>query len=133
VSHGKGRSMTPKEKILYHQIHPWKLAADIGSLPVSLYFFWQHDLFLGLLTHLLPAVVSSILVIRFGNLETLKNSKAGAYLERQMTRPAEGVRLLGDLLTVFGAWFHQPAWIALGIVVVVLAWCRGWFPKPLSN
>jgi len=29
--------MTLKEKILYHQVHPLKLAADIGCEPVSLY------------------------------------------------------------------------------------------------
>jgi hypothetical protein len=32
--------MTLQEKILYHQIHPLKLAADIGCELASLYFFW---------------------------------------------------------------------------------------------
>lgn len=40
--------MTLEEKILYHQIHPLKLAADIAGEPVSLYWFWQHKLLLGM-------------------------------------------------------------------------------------
>ena len=55
--------MTLKEKILYHQIHPLKLAADIGCEPVSLYFFWQHDLVLGLATHFVPPIAASLILI----------------------------------------------------------------------
>jgi hypothetical protein len=31
--------MTPQEKMLYHQIHPLKLATDISAEIVSLYLF----------------------------------------------------------------------------------------------
>jgi hypothetical protein len=57
--------MTLKEKVLYHQIHPWKLTADIGCEPLSLYFFWQHDLALGLATHFLPPIAASLILIRY--------------------------------------------------------------------
>ena len=70
--------MTLQEKILYHQIHPWKLAADIGGWAVSMYFFWQHDLLLGLAIQFVPAILASLLVIRYAGLEAIKNSKAGA-------------------------------------------------------
>jgi len=43
--------MNLKEKILFHQVHPAKLATDILASIVSLYFFWQHDLVTALLTH----------------------------------------------------------------------------------
>ncbi len=122
--------MTLQEKFLYHQLHPWKLAADIGCEPVSLYFFWQHNLLLGLVTHFLPPIVGSLLVIRCCQLEWLKNSRAGAYLKRHMTRTVEGVRLAGDLLMVLGAWFHQPAGIALGLAIAIAAWGSGVLRKP---
>jgi hypothetical protein len=35
--------MTPKEKILYHQIHPLKLLTDGTTGLLALYFFWRHD------------------------------------------------------------------------------------------
>jgi hypothetical protein len=38
-----------QEKVLYHQIHPLKLATDIGVTPLALYFLWEH--------RVLPAVL----------------------------------------------------------------------------
>jgi hypothetical protein len=117
--------MTLKEKVLYRQIHPLKLAADIGCEPVSLYFLWRHKLFLGLTTHFIPPIVASLLVIRHADLEALKASTAGAYIQRHMTAIVERVRLAGDVVMVLGAWFHEPALIASGLAVIILAWCSG--------
>ena len=40
--------MTLQEKILYHQIHPFKLFTDISAEFVSLYLFWRHKLIAGI-------------------------------------------------------------------------------------
>ena len=122
-----GITLTLKEKILYHQIHPLKLSTDIGCEPLSLYFFWHHKLALGLTTHFLPPIAVSLVLICFGDFEAYKQSKAGAYLRRHMTRVVEGIRFAGDTVMVFGAWFHQPSLIVAGLAVVVIAWCSGWF------
>src|SRR5215471_17669778 len=106
--------MTLREKALYHQIHPLKLTTDIGCEPVSLYFFWHHDLALGLATHFVPPIAASLILIRCSDLEAIKRSKAGRYLQRYMTRTVEGIRFAGDVVMVFGAWFHQPSVIAAG-------------------
>ena len=74
--------MTLREKILFHQMHPAKLATDVLSAVVSLYFFWQHQLFIALLTHFVPPPVASTMVIRFADLEPYKSSRLGAYLIR---------------------------------------------------
>jgi hypothetical protein len=121
--------MTLQEKILYHQIHPLKLAADVGCEPVSLYFFWQHNLFLGLATHFAPPIAASLWLIGHTNLEAYKNSEGGAFLRHHMTRTIEVIRLLGDLLMVVGAWIHLPSMIALGVVIIVLAWGSGFMRK----
>jgi len=125
--------MTLKEKILYHQIHPLKLAADVSCALVSLYFFWRHNVLVGLATHFIPPIAASVLLIRYGHLEALKSSRAGAYLKRHMTRTVEGVRSVGDIVMVLGAWFHQPALIAVGLAVVIMAWSNGLIRKPASN
>jgi hypothetical protein len=125
--------MRLEEKILYHQIHPLKLFVDIGCEPVSLYLFWQHSFLLGLATHFIPPVATSLFLIRYGNLEAYKNSRAGAYLRRNMTRGVEGVRLFGDIVMVLGAWFRHPSWIALGLMVIILAWCAGLISKRPSS
>ena len=84
--------MTLKEKILFHQVHPAKLATDIIAAIVSLYFFWQHDLIVGLVTHFIPPPIGSAAVMHFANLEPYKNSRLGSYLARYMT-PARLWRL----------------------------------------
>jgi hypothetical protein len=77
LGHQSGRS-----EILFHKIHPAKLATDIGTAVISVYSFWQHDLVVGLLIHLIPSPIGSFVVIRFANLEHYKNSQLGAYLIR---------------------------------------------------
>jgi hypothetical protein len=117
--------MTLKEKILFHQVHPAKLATDILAAIVSLYFFWQHDLVVGLVTHFLPPPIASAAVIHFTNLEPYKNCRLGSYLSRYMTPTAQGLRLVGDLITVFAAWYHSPLGIAAGLVLILAAWLYG--------
>jgi len=117
--------MTLREKALYHQIHPAKLASDIMAEPISLYFFWRHDLALGLATHFLPPIIASALVMRFADLDPLKASPLGRYVGRHMTRTVEAARLAGDLVMVAGAWLRSPWLIALGLAIVAAAWLSG--------
>lgn len=36
--------MNFKEKRLYHQIHPLKLATDVSVTPIFLFFLWHHKI-----------------------------------------------------------------------------------------
>jgi hypothetical protein len=85
--------MTLSEKILFHQVHPAKLATDIVAALVSLHFLWQHELAIGLVTHFIPPPIGSAAVIRFANLEPYKTSHIDAYLARYMTPTAQAIRL----------------------------------------
>jgi hypothetical protein len=120
--------MTLREKILFHQVHPAKLATDASFAVISLYFFWQHRLAVALLLHFIPPVVASAIVIRLADLEPYRRSPLGAYLVRCMTPLAQAARLAGDLVTVFAAWFHSPFAIAAGLIVVLAAWTYGLLP-----
>jgi len=124
--------MTLKEKILHHQVHPAKLGADIIAAVVSLYFFWQHQLFAGLVTHLLPPVIASAAVLHLADLAPYKISRLGAYLERYMTSTVQAIRLAGDLITVLAAWYHSVAGIAAGAAVILAAWSYGLLPPRRS-
>src|SRR5215469_27601 len=121
--------MTLKEKVLYHQIHPLKLTADVGCEPVSLYFFWHHDLALGLATHFVPPIAASLILIRWADFEVIKRSRAGTYLRRNMTRIVEGFRFAGDIVMVLGAWFHRPRLIIARLIVILYAWSSGGIRK----
>ena len=118
--------MTLKEKFLFHQVHPAKLATDIGAAIVSLYLLWQHQLVLGLLTHFIPPPIGSAAVIRFADLDSYKNTRLGAYLLRYMTPIAQAARLAGDLITVGAAWYQSFAGILFGLAVIAAAWSYGW-------
>lgn len=117
--------MTVREKILFHQIHPAKLATDIVAAAVSLYFLWHHDLLAGLLTHFIPPPVASAAVIGFADLAPYKASPLGAYVARFMTPAAQAARLAGDLVTVVAAWDRSPAGIVLGLAIILAAWAYG--------
>ncbi len=117
--------MLLREKALYHQIHPVKLAVDILTEPVSLYLLWRHELAVGLLTHFAPPILASALLISFGDFDKQKASPLGRYIAAHMTRAVEAVRLGGDIVMVFGAWYRSPAMIAAGLALVALAWLSG--------
>ena len=118
--------MTLKEKLLFHQVHPAKLATDIGAAIVSLYLLWQHQLVIGLLTHFIPPPIGSAAVIRFADLDSYKNTRLGAYLLRYMTPIAQAARLAGDLITVGAAWYQSFAGILFGLAVIAASWSYGW-------
>jgi len=118
--------VTLKEKFLFHQVHPAKLATDIGAAIVSLYLLWQHQLVIGLLTHFIPPPIGSAAVIRFADLDSYKNTRLGAYLLRYMTPLAQAARLAGDLITVGAAWYQSFAGILFGLAVIAAAWSYGW-------
>ena len=126
--------MRLREKALYHQIHPAKLATDILTEPVSLYFFWRHDLWIGLASHFGPPIAATGLLITLADLAPLKASRLGGYVSRHMTRAVQATRLAGDLVMVAGAWLRSPWIIAGGVAIVVAAWLSGrWLPRGASR
>jgi len=86
--------MTFREKQLYHQIHPLKLATDISAEIVSLYLFWKRKLLAGLLVALVPPVIASALIMRLVDLEKYKQSAFGKYVRSYMTPAVVAVRVL---------------------------------------
>jgi hypothetical protein len=117
--------MTRSDKILYHQIHPLKLGTDIIAAIVSLYFFWQDQLLLGLVVHIAPPIIASALVISLVDLEPQRQSALGQYIKRSMSHTKEAIRLVGDIVMVFGAWYRSWGVVLLGLLIVIGAWFSG--------
>jgi hypothetical protein len=115
-----------REKKLYHQIHPLKLAVDIGVTPIFLFFLWHHQIARALLVAFVPPVlVSAAMMVWPPDLERLKNSSLGRYLSKYMTPTIEAVRLQTLVPMAWGGWIHSLWPIALGMLVLLLAWCNG--------
>ena len=115
-----------RERRLYHQIHPLKLATDIGVTPIFLFFLWRHQIVQALLVGFGPPVIASAaMMIWPPDLERLKNSPLGNYVSKYMTPTIEAVRLFTLVPMAWGAWTHRVQWIALGLLVLLLAWFNG--------
>lgn len=117
--------MDARERVLYNQVHPVKLATDVSAAVVSLYLFWTHDLVSGLIVHVVPSVVVSAVLIRYVNLDWIRDAAVGRYLRRHMTAAVQGIRLAGDVITVVGAWYQNLAVIVLGVAAIAAAWFHG--------
>ena len=65
------RPLTPKEKYVFHQIHPLKLLTDWSTGLIALYLLWRHELAVAIIIMLVPPPVASWLVMRYADLEPL--------------------------------------------------------------
>jgi hypothetical protein len=117
--------MTSKEKMLYHQIHPLKLFVDISTSVLTTCFAWQHHIIWFLILFLIPSVVVTLLLIKYADLDRLKNSGFGKYVKAHMTRTIEAVRFAGQIVMWVSAWFHLPVFIAVGVLIIAGGWLNG--------
>jgi hypothetical protein len=118
-------TMTRAERILYHQVHPIKLATDIGAAIVSLLLLWQHQLVAGLLVAFVPPPVASALLLTSVDFEGYRDRPIGAYLRRFMTPLVQALRLVGFGVSAVGAWEQQWPVLAAGWLIVAGCWSYG--------
>ena len=79
-----------------------------------------------LVAHLVPPILASaVLARRTADLERLRDTRAGRHVRSEMTPPIVVLRVIGDVLTVVGAWRHRPAIIAAGALLVLAGWTLG--------
>jgi hypothetical protein len=120
------------ERVLYHQIHPAKLAADLSGSLVSTYLMWRRRFVAAMLAAFAPAVVASVLVIRYADLERRKHSWFGRYIHRYMDWRVSAWRFFGQLVMWGGAWYRVGELVPFGVAIVVTAWASGVWRKPAN-
>ena len=119
------------EKVLYHQIHPAKLAADLIGSIVSTYLMWRRKFTWAMLAAFVPAFLASVLVISYADLERRKHSPFGRYMRRYMDRRVlDGWRFFGQVLMWGGAWYRVGKLVPIGAATVLAAWVSGLWRKP---
>jgi hypothetical protein len=109
---------------LLHQVHPAKLATDIGAGVVSDWLMWRRNVPLAVLAGIVPAAVASGVLTR-RDLSRTRDSRRGRYVLAHMPPAAQAVRLAGQLIAWRAAYRHRPVGFALGHVVVVAGWSHG--------
>lgn len=120
------------DAILFHQVHPVKLAFDISASVVSNALLWRHRLAAGLISRYLLPVIGSALVLRFADLDQLRTTAQGRYVLEHMPPASTALRLGGDTLMAVGAWRRKPSWMIAGALLVAAGWSHGVFLDPIS-
>ena len=120
------------EKVLYQQIHPAKLVADVSGSIVSTYLMWRRRFAWAMLAAFVPAILASALVMRYADLESRKHSRFGRYMRRYMNRRVEAWRFLGQVVIWVGAWYRVGKFVPIGWAIVVAAWASGLWRKSTS-
>jgi hypothetical protein len=119
------------EKVLYHQIHPAKLVADVSGSIVSTYLMWRRRFVAAMVAAFVPAVLASVLVIRCADLERRKHSRFGRYMRRYMDRRSlDAWRFFGQVVMWVGAWYRVGKLVPIGVATVVAAWVSVLWRKP---
>jgi hypothetical protein len=122
--------MTGKEKVLYHQIHPLKLATDGSMALVSLPLLWRHRLHAALLAQSVPPVLVSAALIAWADLEPQRQSAFGRYIAQYMSPGMQTLRFAGNAVMALGAWQRRPYLVLGGLLLVLFGWLRGvLFPR----
>ena len=121
--------LTTDQRILVHQVHPLKLAFDISASVISNTLLWKHQLVAGLALRYLLPVAGSAVVMSFVDVDQLAQTAAGRYVLTHMPPLMVALRLAGDTLMAIGAWRRRPAFIALGVLVVLVGWSHGLLPR----
>jgi cobalamin synthase len=111
------------EKVLYQQIHPAKLAANVGGSIVSTYLMRHRRFAWAMLAAFVPAVLASALVMRYADLERRKHSRFGRYMRRYMNRRVEAW---------VGAGYRVGKFVPIGWTIVVVAWACELWCKPTN-
>jgi hypothetical protein len=117
--------MDRTDRVLYHQIHPLKLSTDIVSGLLALILLAGHHLRWGIIVLIVPPVLVSGYLIRFGNLERLRVRPMGEYVRRYMTPTWMFVRLAGMAIACIGAWQRTLLVVVLGLLLIGTAWAQG--------
>ena len=114
--------LSRSDKILYHQIHPAKLAVDIAGGAISTWLLWQHQLLLGMLIAWLPSIVLTAAMVRWMDFARQRDSAFGRYVAHHMTHTAWAVRFAGQGCAWLAAWLHAPWAIIAGAAIIVGGW-----------
>ncbi len=121
--------MNLPEKNLYQQIHPARLITDWVTGFYACYLCWQHELVPALVVAFIPSLVVSLIVVRFADLEKIRNSPFGRYFKRTYNKKIDFIRFGGFIIMAAGSWNNMLFIAGFGLIVIVGTWVYGMFDK----
>ncbi len=117
------------EKNLYQQIHPLRLATDWLSGFAACYLLWQKEIAGGIIIAFIPSLFVSLVVMRFVDLEKVKNSAFGRYYKRTYKQLLDTLRLAGFAVMAIGSYNQSLPAAGAGLLLIIGTWTIGIFQK----
>jgi hypothetical protein len=117
------------DKVLLHQAHPAKIAADVTASVVSNVLLWKAHPKAAMVVRVLLPVASSATVLSLADLDALAKTRRGQYVLQHMPPSAQAVRLAGDGLMGLGARRRSVALILVGAAVIAAGWSHAVWPR----
>lgn len=117
------------EKNLYQQIHPLRLATDWLSGFAACYLLWQKEVAGGIIVAFIPSLFVSLVVMRFVDLEKVKNSAFGRYYKRTYKQLLDTLRLAGFAVMAIGSYNQSLPAVGAGLLLIIGTWTFGIFQK----
>lgn len=117
--------MTLQEKNLYQQIHPIRLITDWLSGIAACVLFWSHDLWIGVALSFIPSLIVSLFVIKFADLEKIRQSAFGEYFKRTYNKKIDLIRFVGFMVAAGASWWQNIPGIVLGFIIIIATWTYG--------
>ena len=122
--------MTFAERVLYHQIHPAKVFADVATAIIAIDLFWSHHLGTGLVIGVVSPFLVSVALVGEADLGRYRASAMGRYVRRFMPPWLQILRVFGVALAFYAAWWHLPAGVVAGFAIVAACWLNGLVRSP---
>jgi hypothetical protein len=117
--------MDRQEKMLYHQMRPLKLPADSSPMLAVIYFGWRRRPAPALLASSALPGLASALLMRYADLEPLKESRAGRYMRQYMMPAMLRPRATVAGVIFLGAWSRHAGLALAGLLIVLAGWSGG--------
>jgi len=122
--------MNRHDRLLYHQIHPLKLATDITTAALAAVLLWLRHPGAAVLVGFGPSILVTLALLRWASLDRYRQSAFGRYIARFMTRGVEAARFAGLVPLWGGAWAHRGALIIVGVIWILGCWLWGLRSSP---
>ncbi len=121
--------MNLPEKNLYQQIHPARLLADWTTGLYACYLIWHQEIIPAVVVAFIPSLIVSLIIVRFVDLERIKNSPFGRYYKRTYTKTVDLIRFGGFVVMAGGSWDQSLPIVAAGLAIIIGTWTYGLFSR----
>ncbi|MBP9212102.1 MAG: hypothetical protein KBF97_04825, partial [Bacteroidetes bacterium] len=93
------------------------------------YLLWQKEVAGGIIVAFIPSLFVSLVVMRFVDLEKVKNSAFGRYYKRTYKQLLDTLRLAGFAVMAIGSYNQSLPAAGAGLLLIIGTWTIGIFQK----